>query len=69
MLFSPFLRRGDVEEAQMLIRDFGLQAGPEAAGRAESSRNIGNAWHFCRWRQIERLIALLASTDAHGTIH
>lgn len=64
-----FLRRDDVIEAQLLIRSFGTQAGPEAAVRAESSRNIGNALQFCRWRQIERLILILLTSNVGGTVH
>ena len=64
-----FLKRDDVTEAEMLMRSFGHEAGLEAAERAESSRNIGNALQFCRWRQIERLIVLLSVARVNGTIH
>ena len=65
-----FLNRDDVTEAEMLIRSFGRGAGLEAAERAESSRNQGNTLHFCRWRQIERLIVMLsvAGVNRHGAL-
>jgi hypothetical protein len=53
----------------MLIADFGKQAGIEAAERAEASRNIGNHIHYCRWRQIERLIIMLTVQTTLGTVH
>jgi hypothetical protein len=30
---------------------------------------MGNHIHLCRWRQIERLIDLLAREAAVGTVH
>ncbi len=59
----------DVSEAEKLIAQFGAEAGVEAAGRAEASRNIGNHLHYCRWRQIERLVILLGLKTTLGTIH
>jgi len=41
----------------------------EAQARAERSRDLGNALHFCRWRQIERLILLLGAERAIGAVH
>jgi hypothetical protein len=61
--------RMTVVEANTLIATFGDDAGFEAASRAESSRDLGNVVAFCRWRQIERLIAVLARPDTTGTIH
>ena len=58
-----------VTEAADLIDAFGEQASAEAAIRAGHMRDIGNAVHFCRWRQTERLIAVLVSDEAIGTIH
>lgn len=60
--------RGDVVDATALIRDFGEDARREAAARAERSRALGNQIHFCRWRQIERLVTLLAAGDVVGTV-
>jgi hypothetical protein len=61
--------RQTVVDADALIATFGDNAGFEAASRAESSRDRGNVIGFCRWRQIERLIAVLARPDTMGTIH
>ena len=42
----------------------------EAAARADSSRDLGNVIHFCRWRQIERMIELISTTDpVDATMH
>jgi hypothetical protein len=56
-------------DAAELIAHFGVHAASEAAARADRSRELGNVIHFCRWRQIERLIVLLASDERAGTIH
>lgn len=56
-------------DAAELIARFGIHAASEAAARANQSRERGNVVHFCRWRQIERMILLLSEgPDAH-TIH
>ncbi len=60
---------GHVADAAELIATFGDSAGLEAATRASRSRDIGNHLHFCRWRQVERLIEVMASAEALGTIH
>lgn len=57
------------DDAAQLMADFGKHAAFEAAARAERSRGLGNHIHFCRWRQVERLIATLSHTDAVGSIH
>jgi hypothetical protein len=59
----------DVRDAVELVSRFGGTAAAEAALRADRSRSLGNALHFCRWRQIERLIALMEAGEAHGTVH
>ena len=57
-------------EAAELIARFGDHAAFEAAARANHSRGLGNVVHFCRWRQIERMINLLTTEDTAGaTIH
>ncbi|CAN5198205.1 hypothetical protein BH09PSE3_BH09PSE3_01400 [soil metagenome] len=61
--------RQTVVDANALIKAFGDDAGFEAATRAEDSRDRGNVISFCRWRQIERLIAVLAGPEAMGTVH
>jgi hypothetical protein len=58
-----------VTEAADLIAAFGEQASVEAAIRAGHMRDIGNYVHFCRWRQTERLIAVMVSDEAVGTVH
>jgi hypothetical protein len=40
-----------------------------AAGHAEVSRDRGNVVHFCRWRQIERLIVAMADPHTEQTRH
>jgi hypothetical protein len=59
---------GTVDCAADLIDRFGIDAGFEAATRADHYRDLGNAINFCRWRQIERVILLLSAEEAVGTI-
>jgi len=67
---TPFITgRAALDDAAMLIDRFGDNAGYEAASRAEHSRDAGNVMRFCHWRQIERVIATLASDEVRGTIH
>jgi hypothetical protein len=61
--------RSAIADAAELIERFGIHALSEASARADRSRELGNVIHFCRWRQIERLIPILASDRAPGTIH
>ncbi|MBS0480022.1 MAG: hypothetical protein JSR79_12080 [Proteobacteria bacterium] len=61
--------RSSVTAAQELIATFGDEAGIEAAARADRSRGLGNHRHFCRWRQIERLIVVMSVGRAVGTVH
>lgn len=61
--------RGALADAHALIEAFGDEAGFEAAIRAEQSRDAGNVVRFCHWRQIERVIARLASSEISGTVH
>ena len=61
--------RAALDDAATLIDTFGDNAGLEAASRAEHSRGADNVIRFCHWRQIERLIAALASDQVGGTIH
>jgi hypothetical protein len=66
----PYLAdRAELTDATDLITMFGDEAGLEAASRADRSRDLGNYLHFCRWRQIERLIILLSVERAVGTVH
>ena len=66
----PYLSdRKSFEDAAELIAAFGDNAGYEASARADRSRDLGNHIHFCRWRQIERLIILLRQARPIGTVH
>ena len=56
-------------DADQLIATFGADAAAQAAARAERSRDLGTAVRFCHWRQIERLIDLLATDQPVGTVH
>lgn len=56
-------------DAAELIQRFGAYAESEAAQRARESRSVGNVVHYCRWRQIERLISALAADGAGETVH
>lgn len=69
MYLPLYVQPGDVAQAEVLIANFGAQASIEAAERAEASRNIGNYIHYCRWRQIERLIIMLTARTTLGTVH
>lgn len=61
--------RAAAADAADLMARFGVHAADEAASRAAESRVRGNVVHFCRWRQIERMIVLLSTDSAGGTIH
>ncbi len=66
----PFLGgRKSFDDAAELIELFGSAASREAASRADQSRDRGNHIHFCRWRQVERLIFLMSIEQPIGTIH
>ncbi|MBB4098546.1 hypothetical protein [Sphingomonas kyeonggiensis] len=70
MNMMPYLGdRREIADANDLIASFGELAGSEAAARADRSRDLGNHIHFCRWRQIERLIVLMSVGRAVGTVH
>ena len=66
---APFADRQIYEDAEALIANFGSAADIEAAARAHASRSHGNLVRFCHWRQIERLIPVLTSEHAIGTLH
>jgi hypothetical protein len=61
--------RAAYEAATALIDSFGDYAAHEASARAEKSRSLGNIIHFCRWRQVERAIALLSCGRHGGSVH
>ena len=58
-----------ITDAAQLIDLFGIRASDEAAVRAGKSALIGNYVHYCRWRQVERLIDVMTATEAPGTVH
>ena len=60
--------RAAAADAADLIDRFGDFAASEAASRAHDSRERGNLVHFCRWRQIERMILRLAEGPT-GRLH
>ncbi|MBA3677048.1 MAG: hypothetical protein H0W74_06535 [Sphingosinicella sp.] len=61
--------RAAFTDATDLISDYGAYAAREAAARAERSREAGNVLHFCRWRQAERAVAMVAGDQPAGTLH
>lgn len=61
--------RSAVEDATALLADHGPAALLEASARADASRDRGNVIHFCRWRQVARLVMVLGSDQAVGTVH
>ncbi|GAO40753.1 hypothetical protein SCH01S_51_00850 [Sphingomonas changbaiensis NBRC 104936] len=61
--------RAVLADATDLIARFGIDAAIEAASRADRSRDLGNVVHFCRWRQVERLVVLLNADEVTGTVH
>lgn len=70
MISLPFVAdRATWEDAASLITRFGAEAGSQAAARAHRSRDLGNIRHFCRWRQIERLIVHLSDETATASVH
>jgi hypothetical protein len=67
---APFITgRAALADAAELMDRFGEGAASEAAARAALSRDSGNVTRFCHWRQIERVIASLASDEVHGPVH
>ena len=61
--------REAVFDAADLVAEFGLLAAKEAADRANKSREKGNVIHFCRWRQIKRLVEWLDDGESNSTRH
>lgn len=61
--------RRSYDDAADLMARFGANAGYEAASLANKSLDVGNHITFCHWRQIERLIVLLACNQPVGTVH
>jgi hypothetical protein len=58
-----------VADAHELLTHYGENARSEAAARASRSREVGNIIHFCRWRQIARLVEWMDSDAIDATLH
>jgi len=66
---QPFAGRVAFTEARTLIDTFGDFAASEAQLRARRSRDVGNVIHFCRWREVGRMIELLQAGEVTGPVH
>jgi hypothetical protein len=64
-----FAGRAELADAAELIERFGDYALSEAAERARRSRDLGNLIHFCRWRAVERMVAMLGDRQVTGALH
>lgn len=70
MNFPPFVSdRAHIAVAQELIDVYGPLARREAAARADHSRAQENVIHFCKWREIARLIDAFTSAEVNATRH
>ena len=69
MLLPVFIDSTHYSGAELLISNYGEEAGLEAANRADESRSLGNHLHYCKWRQVERLCILLSIDQTIGTVH
>lgn len=61
--------RAALDDACRLMAAHGDDAAFEAAILAEGARDRGNVLGFCHWRQIERVIVVLANEEAPGSLH
>ncbi len=61
--------RRTLDQAGELLSAHGNEAQNAARMRANESRDRGNIINFCRWRQIERLIASLEGSNEAETRH
>ena len=69
MQLPVFMDSTHFSAAELLITNYGEEAGLEAANRADKSRSLGNHVHYCKWRQVERLCILLSLDQSIGTVH
>lgn len=69
MPFPYLADRRSLTDAEALIASFGAGAAREATLRAGRSRELGNHLHFCRWRQIARLIPHLTDATPPTRLH
>ena len=56
-------------DASELLDSHGEFAAVEAAQRASRSRDLGNVVHFCRWREVARMIDMLSDEQVDGSLH
>lgn len=64
-----FADRRVADLAAEMMALFGDDAVGQAATRADASRDVGNLSNFCRWRDVERLIAHLSGDEAGQMLH
>ena len=69
MQLPVFIDTTDYADAEALMRNYGEEAGLEAANRADKSRAVGNHIHYCKWRQVERMCVLMSIDQSLGTVH
>ena len=69
MLQHKVFEPASFAEAAQQIERFGAHAGSEAAMRADRSRDLGNFIHFCRWREVARMIDLIRDEAVTGSVH
>jgi hypothetical protein len=69
MQLPVFIDSTHYSAAELLITNYGEEAGLEAANRADKSRSLGNHLHYCKWRQVERLCIFLSIDQTIGTVH
>ncbi|MEJ6594604.1 hypothetical protein [Parasphingorhabdus sp.] len=69
MQLPVFIDSTHYSDAELLITNYGEEAGLEAANRADKSRSLGNQLHYCKWRQVERLCIFLSIDQSIGTVH
>ena len=69
-MLTPFVTdRAAALDAARLLADHGAGAIGAAAAKANLSRDRGNLVHFCRWRQVAALIAVLDEVEVAQTRH
>jgi hypothetical protein len=61
--------RAVAEDAARLTAEYGADAAMAAALRAAHSRARDNAIRFCHWREVERMVTLLAAPPPATTRH
>jgi len=61
--------RAVVDAAAELARCHGADAAMAASLRAAQSRARDNAVHFCRWREVERLVGWMQGDGSGATLH